>query len=69
MPHDNDIAWLEIHPENYFGGGLLRQHLTDISALYPISMHAVGLSLGADSPVCSHHLSQLKKKKGSYLWL
>lgn len=53
------IGWLEIHPENYFGGGAPRHILEEIAAHYPISMHGVGLSLGSDQPVSKEHLAAL----------
>jgi len=42
------IGWLEVHPENYFGGGLNKHFLDQISDYYPLSLHGVGLSLGSD---------------------
>ncbi len=55
------IGWLEVHPENYFGGGLHRRFLREISGHYPISLHAVGLSLGSAHPVSEDHLRQIKE--------
>lgn len=55
------IGWLEVHPENYFGGGVHKHALKRARALYPISFHATGLSLGADQPVCTTHLDQIKQ--------
>lgn len=47
------IGWIEIHPQNYFrAGGPMRQALHDLAALWPISFHSVGLSIGsADGPI------------------
>ncbi|MGH1402632.1 MAG: MNIO family bufferin maturase [Alphaproteobacteria bacterium] len=56
-----DIGWLEIHPENYFGGGLNRYFLDKIRTHYALSLHGVGLSLGADQPVSSPHLKAFKE--------
>ncbi len=55
-----NIGWLEIHPENYFCGGIHQHFLDQISEHYPLSMHAVGLSLGADQPVDLDHLRKFK---------
>ena len=55
------IGWLEIHPENYFGGGAHRHALSQIREHYPLSMHAVGLSLGSDQPLDKTHLRQFKE--------
>lgn len=56
-----DIGWIEVHPENYFGGGRHRHYLTKARELYPLSFHAVGLSLGSDQPVDREHLRQFKE--------
>ena len=53
------VGWLEIHPENYFGGGRNRQALTAVRADYALSFHAVGLSLGAARPVDPEHLAKI----------
>jgi uncharacterized protein (UPF0276 family) len=56
-----DIAWLEVHSENYFGdGGPARDHLLAIRDDYPISLHGVGLSLGSSDELDSRHLRELK---------
>ena len=56
-----DVGWLEVHPENYFGGGSPRRYLGKARELYPLSLHAVGLSLGSDRPVCENHMRQVKE--------
>lgn len=56
-----DIGWIEVHPENYFGGGAHRHYLGKARALYPLSLHATGLSLGSDQPVDDEHLRQVKE--------
>lgn len=56
-----DIGWLEVHPENYFSGGRVRHHLLQARELYPLSFHAVGLSLGSAEPVSQQHLQQIKE--------
>lgn len=41
-------AWVEVHPQNYFGaGGPQHRWLTAIAELLPLSFHSVGLSLGS----------------------
>lgn len=55
------IGWLEAHSENYFGdGGAPLYHLEQLRALYPLSLHGVGLSLGSTDPLNREHLCQLK---------
>lgn len=56
-----DIGWIEVHPENYFGGGEHRHYLAKARELYPLSFHAVGLSLGSDQPVSRAHLKSFKE--------
>lgn len=55
------ISWLEIHPENYFGGGINLKFLEKIREDFPISFHGVGLSLGAAQPLDKNHLRQIKE--------
>lgn len=58
---DLNLGWLEVHPENYFGGGAHRHFLSEARKQYNLSLHAVGLSLGSDQPVDENHLSQFKE--------
>lgn len=63
-PH---IGWFEIHAENYMGdGGLPHQMLTRIRELYPISLHGVGLSIGAAQELDLEHLNRLRAVKERY---
>lgn len=54
------IGWLEVHPENYFCGGLNKYFLDQLSDFYPISLHGVGLSLGSDHALDQTHLYNFK---------
>ena len=55
------VAWMETHPENYFGdGGAPLRILERIRAQYPLSFHGVGLSLGSTDPLDRAHLHKLK---------
>lgn len=55
-----DIGWFEAHPENYMGlGGPPHRYLEAIRRDYPLSFHAVGLSLGSDAPPDPGHLARL----------
>ncbi len=56
-----DVAWLEVHSENYFGEGPGVAALEKIRANYPISLHGVGLSLGSADVLDTHHLKQLQQ--------
>ncbi len=53
------IAWLEVHAENYLGGGPALQDLDQVRRDYPISLHGVGLSLGSADGLDSRHLKRL----------
>lgn len=54
------VGWIEAHSENYFGaGGLQRHYLEKLRALYPLSLHGVGLSLGSTDPISRTHLQKL----------
>lgn len=55
------VAWMETHPENYFGdGGAPLRILERIRTRYPLSFHGVGLSLGSTDPIDRAHLRKLK---------
>jgi len=57
-----DVGWLEAHSENYFAdGGSQLEHLARARALYPLSLHGVGLSLGSVDPLNREHLRKLKR--------
>lgn len=55
-----DVAWLEIHTENYMGGGTPLRYLEAIRQDYPISLHGVGLSLGSAQGLDSDHLGRIR---------
>jgi uncharacterized protein (UPF0276 family) len=53
------VGWLEVHTENYMGGGVPLDYLERIRRDYPISMHGVGLSLGSVDGLDSDHLERV----------
>lgn len=56
------IAFLEVHSENFFGdGGAALQVLERGRALYPVSLHGVGLSLGSATGIDPWHLDRLHR--------
>jgi uncharacterized protein (UPF0276 family) len=56
-----DVGFFEVHAENYMGaGGPPHRYLTAIRENYPISLHGVGLSIGAARPLDKEHLQRLK---------
>jgi uncharacterized protein (UPF0276 family) len=55
------IGFLEVHSENYFGaGGRPRVVLDALARDYPLSLHGVGLSLGATDALNMAHLRSLR---------
>lgn len=53
-------AWVEVHPQNYFGdGGPTHRWLTAIAELFPLSFHSVGLSLGSADGLNQDDLDRL----------
>jgi uncharacterized protein (UPF0276 family) len=54
-----EIAWLEVHTENFLGGGAAPDLLESLRARYAISLHGVGLSLGSAEGLDEEHLSRI----------
>ena len=56
------VAWLEVHSENYFAsGGRAVAELDAVRRDYPLSLHGVGLSLGSADPLNEEHLENLQR--------
>ncbi len=56
-----DVGFFEVHAENYMGaGGPPHRYLEAVAGLYPLSLHGVGLSIGAARPLDTAHLSRLR---------
>jgi uncharacterized protein (UPF0276 family) len=56
-----DVAWLEVHTENYMGGGAPLRYLEAIRRDYPIALHGVGLSLGSAEGLDERHLERIRQ--------
>jgi uncharacterized protein len=54
------VAFLEVHTENYLGGGPAVAALERLRSEYPVSLHGVGLSLGGADPLDDRHLLRVK---------
>ncbi len=55
-----DLGFFEIHAENYLvAGGPFHHYLRRIRDRYPLSIHGVGLSIGAEGPLDTTHLDHL----------
>jgi uncharacterized protein (UPF0276 family) len=62
-----DIGFFEVHAENYMGaGGPPHRYLHAIRENYALSLHGVGLSIGADRPLDKDHLARLKSLNARY---
>lgn len=56
-----DVAWFEVHSENYLGGGPTPATLDRVRRDYPISLHGVALSLGSAEGLSEPHLARLRQ--------
>lgn len=62
-----DIGFLEVHAENYMvEGGPFHHYLSRIRERYPLSIHGVALSIGADAALDIDHLNALKNLLDRY---
>ena len=55
------VGWLEVHTENYLGGGPAIRALEALRGQYPISLHGVGLSLGSADGIDRGHLERVAR--------
>jgi uncharacterized protein (UPF0276 family) len=53
------VGWMEVHPENYFGGGAAVAALEAVRRDWPVALHGVGLSLGSAEGLDARHLARL----------
>jgi uncharacterized protein (UPF0276 family) len=62
------VGFFEVHAENYMGaGGPPHRYLTEIRDRYPLSLHGVGLSIGAAQDLDRNHLRRLRNLIDRYL--
>jgi len=52
-------GWVEVHSENFFGGGAPLHTLLKVREHYPVSLHGVGMGLVSTTPLDDEHLSDL----------
>ena len=55
-----DVDLLEVHSENFFGGGPAIEDLLTARLSYPVSLHGVGLSIGSTDEFDASHLKSLR---------
>ncbi len=56
-----EVAWFEVHTENYMGGGTPLTYLEAIRQDYPLSLHGIGLSLGSAEGLDEAHLERIRQ--------
>ena len=55
-----DVGFFEVHAENYMvAGGPFHHYLGLLRERYALSLHGVGLSIGAAAPLDEAHLQRL----------
>lgn len=61
LESEPEVGFFEIHAENYMGaGGPPHRYLEAVRASYPISVHGVALSIGAEHDLDREHLQRLR---------
>lgn len=56
-----DLGFVEVHAENYMGaGGPPHRLLEAVRAVYALSVHGVGMSIGGPDPLDRAHLARLR---------
>jgi len=55
------LGWVEVHSENFFGGGAPLRTLNKVREHYPVSLHGVGMGLASATPLDLEHLAALRR--------
>ena len=55
------VTFMEVHTENYMGGGTPVRCLETVRRDYPVSLHGVGLSLGSAEGLDLGHLDRIRQ--------
>ncbi|NNM69721.1 MAG: DUF692 domain-containing protein [Gallionella sp.] len=55
------LGWVEVHNENFFGGGAPLHTLLKVREHYPVSLHGVGMGLASSTPLDEGHLTALHR--------
>jgi hypothetical protein len=67
LHHAHEVAFFEVHAENYMGdGGPAHRGLAAVRARWPLSIHGVGLSLGGAARPDRDHLARLRRRCDRY---
>lgn len=54
------LGWVEVHSENFFGGGVPLRTLLNVREHYSVSLHGVGMGLASTEPLSPQHLTALR---------
>ena len=55
------LGWVEVHSENFFGGGAPLHTLLRVREHYAVSLHGVGMGLASTAPLDQTHLTSLQR--------
>ncbi len=55
-----DLGWVEVHSENFLGGGAALHTLLQVRKNYAVSLHGVGMGLASPDPLNAQHLNSLR---------
>ena len=55
------LGWVEVHNENFFGGGAPLRTLLKVREHYPVSLHGVGMGLGSTTALNEDHLAAVQR--------
>ena len=55
------LGWVEVHSENFFGGGAPLHTLLQVAEHYPVSLHGVGMGFASPDPLDAKHLRELRR--------
>lgn len=61
LDHHPQLGWVEVHSENFFGGGAALHTLREVGERYPVSLHGVGMGLASPEPLDRAHLRKLRR--------
>jgi hypothetical protein len=61
LEHRPALGWVEVHSENFFGGGAPMHTLLQVAELYPVSLHGVGMGFASPDPLDKTHLRELRR--------
>ncbi len=61
LEHRPALGWVEVHSENFFGGGAALRTLLEVAQHYPVSLHGVGMGLASPDPLDARHLRELRQ--------